>query len=104
MLSYTGTWHPVGDNSESPPKSEGGPPKGPKGDNDKGEFAGNGPPKLVLGLSESGPEWEFILLCCSEGGMVSWAFVGCGLSARNESFRLFIEGMILDKIPPLPPI
>ena len=63
MLSYTGTWHPVGDNSESPPKSEGGPPKGPIGDNDKGEFAGNGPPKLVLGLSESGPEWEFILLC-----------------------------------------
>ena len=63
MLSYTGTWHPVGDNSESPPKSEGGPPKGPKGDNDKGEFADNGPPKLVLGLSESGPEWEFILLC-----------------------------------------
>ena len=68
---YTGTWHPVGDKSDSPPKREGGPPIGPRGDNDKGELAGNGPPKLFLGFSESGPEWEFILLCCSEGGIVN---------------------------------
>ena len=72
MLFYTGTWHPVGDNSESPPKRcDGGPPNGPKGDNDMGEFAGNEPPRLALGFSGSDPECAFILLCCKEGGIVS---------------------------------